>query len=137
MHFLLVFWVLICVWSSIIGIFTNNCFFCRDFVPLGEVTTSALVSLSTRDDIFSLVSEHAEYSYGELTELHYDLEAAEHEATLKFIGLRGQIKIDESEIPFYTFQEDFNLYNQLEVLAETQVYIAKARTLFPSFRLLK
>ena len=72
-----------------------------------------------------------------MTELHYDLEAAEHEATLKFIGLRGQIKIDESEIPFYTFQEDFNLYNQLEVLAETQVYIAKARTLFPSFRLLK
>ena len=80
------------------------------------------MSLSTRDDIFSLISSHIEYCYGEATELHYNLSAAEHEATLKFVGARRQITFEEDDIPFYTFQEDFNLYSQMEVLAETQVH---------------
>ena len=88
------------------------------------ITPSSLVSLPSRDAIFSLMTSHSLHAHGETLDQDYDLEAAEHEAKLRFIGARRKIEFRVDDLPFYTFQEDFNLCNQMEVLAESMTQVA-------------
>ena len=90
-------------------------------VSLDEVTPSLLASLSSKDDIFSLVVAHTEHAHGETTELDYKFAEAEHDAKHRFVGARKRIGISNDKIPFYMFQEDFNLWNQMETLSASQV----------------
>ena len=90
-------------------------------VSLGSATPSSLVSLPSRDAIFSLMKSHSQYE--EAGEPNYNLEAAEHEAKLRFIGARRKIDFRVDDLPFYTFQEDFNLCNQMEVLASSTMQV--------------
>lgn len=92
-------------------------------VPFGEVSPLVLVSLANRDDFYSLVATHGEYTHSTTTELNYDWATIEHKARQRFVGARGKIKFTAEDLPVYMFQEDFNLWNQMEVLAPKQVCI--------------
>ncbi|XP_067940321.1 E3 ubiquitin-protein ligase RNF213-like [Watersipora subatra] len=92
----------------------------REPVSLSDVTPSRLVSLTSRDEIFSIITAYTEFSSATTNDLLYDWDGAEHEVKVKFVGTRSRIVFKDSELSCYMFQEDFSLRNQIEVLKPAQ-----------------
>lgn len=89
-----------------------------------EVSSYTVITLGSKSALLGVISSHVEYRLNAETKEQipdYNLEAAERDVTLRYLGQRTKIMVAADDLPSYMFHEDFNVLNQIQALSETQV----------------
>ncbi|XP_067936897.1 E3 ubiquitin-protein ligase rnf213-alpha-like [Watersipora subatra] len=92
----------------------------RREIALMDVNKPNLVSVSSEDEILSLVASHSQYELDAVSKKAYDWDAIEREVLHKYISSKPRIKFSKDDLPSFVYQEDFNLHNQMQALSVTQ-----------------
>lgn len=104
---------------------------CRPAVPVTDITKYLLASVSSLEDVISLITSHTEYQLDTETHVSYNLHNVEHDMRLKYAGAKAKIKAGSEEFNAlsYVFKEDFNMWSQIDILRPKQVSITLLRRL--------
>ncbi|KAF6041591.1 hypothetical protein EB796_000104 [Bugula neritina] len=92
----------------------------REPVPILDVKSADIISLSSEDELLNLIQSHSEYELRETTSVTYNWPAIEREVIHRYISNKPRIEFSRDQLPSYVYQEDFNLHNQMQTINESQ-----------------
>jgi len=80
----------------------------REPVPILDVKSADIISLSSEDELLNLIQSHSEYELRETTSVTYNWPAIEREVIHRYISNKPRIEFSRDQLPSYVYQEDFN-----------------------------
>ncbi|KAF6032078.1 hypothetical protein EB796_009578 [Bugula neritina] len=97
----------------------------RQSIKLSSANSSHVISIENCDELLDLVLAHGEYELRETTSVTYNWPAIEREVIHRYISNKPRIEFSRDQLPFYVYQEDFNLHNQMQTINESQERLDK------------
>lgn len=97
------------------------CYYYRHSILLSAVNSTSLVCVKHKEELLDMIQAHSEYERDNTIDITYNWVAIEQEVLRRYIGNKPRIAFTRDQLPYYVYQEDFNLHNQMQAIKDSQV----------------